>query len=177
MEHRLNQFASTENTQLLELQSTWNQRARGQRSEKSINHGQREAAIVLQILQNSVHPEDPSSSFCSCPAMATSRSAGWKCCHLLLEANDVTAAAVLKDDTDLFPYQQHHLQRRCGWLQVQRTLCWLPIGLLVHVKQISNVRLKRRKQPQVQLSQPALYICLKLILNFTQAEPLESTVL
>lgn len=137
----------TENTQLLELQSTWNQRAQGERSEKSIYHSQRAATILLQILQKSVHPEDLSCSFRSCTAL---RSVGWKCCHLLLAANDVAAMAALTDDTDLFLYQQYHLQRRHGWLQVHWTLCWLPLCLLVHVRpRFRNVTIRRQKQPQV----------------------------
>lgn len=51
---------------------------------------------------------------------------GGKCCRLmLLEANDV--ARVAAHDTDLFPYQQHHLQRRGECVQAHWTLCWLPL--------------------------------------------------
>lgn len=136
-------------------------RAQVGRCETSIHHGQRAATILLQLLQIlgwSLRPF---------PVMLAYRSVGWKCCRLmLLEANDVACVVALADDTDLFPYQQHHLQRRGEW-----TLCWLPLCWLIHGKLwFQNVTIRNRKQHQVQLDQ-------HLHFSLSQVELLDRTKL
>lgn len=118
-------------------------RAQLGRYETSIYHGQRAAPIFLQLLQNSVHAKDLSWCFRPCSTIPAYRSVGWKCCRLmLLETNDV--ARVAEHDRDLFPYQQHHLQRRGREHSADcHYACW----------SVENVTMRLRKQPQVQLNQ------------------------